>query len=524
MNISLMIKRIRNNLILSNDYRSFIRYCRANPVLSLIKTSGTVLVERHPHPNYWISLRLFIAAYQGLNPCNFVSFRESQGRRLEKVIDKVRFRFSSERAMGISCSRTIWPARLIEHISDKHHHLLSQITENSDLENFKYKGVLLGDLIYDDYLRKNCFETIDLNSSDFKVTFYKALDLFDRYLHLIDEYDAKAIVISNHVYNFGIIARAAFCRQIPVFCITGGIIYRLSKKRPFAFVEYEDYSKTLDNSRSREFALRSPKIRKEMVAKLFPNKNYDLKILELMREKNNAKKTNKGGKLKVFVALHDFFDAPHCYGNAFYPDFYLWLDALGKISESTDYEWYLKSNPFEVGESAHVIYRLKSKYPKFNTLPKHFSVEEICDFGIDVVLTVYGTVAWEYSAVGIAVINASKNHPHSKFCFSITSNNKLEYERYLLNLDDALTQEINYREIEHFFYLHYMDKLQSLIYVNWNEYLYDFQNALKCGIKSEYGYYSRFSSSNRRPDQTIIKAIQQFIESCDYMMSSKHFI
>lgn len=523
MNIPLMIKRMKNNLIFSSDYRSFIRYCRANPILSSIKTSDTVLVELHPYPNYLISLRLFIVAYQKLNPCNFVSFRESQGRRLEKVIDKVRYRFSSERAMGISDSKPVWPARLIENNSDKHQHMLSQIADNSDLEDFKYKGVLLGDLIYDDYLRNTYSETIDLNSSNFKVTFYKALNLFDKYLNLIDEYDVKAIVISNHVYNFGIIARAAFSRQIPVFCITGGTIYRLSKERPFAFVEYEDYSKAPNNSGSEEFILKSSKIRQEMVAKLFPNKIYDSKMLDSMREKNNAKKTNKGGKLKIFVALHDFFDAPHCYGGAFYPDFYLWLDALGKLSESTDYEWYLKSNPFEVGESAQVINRLKSKYPKFNTLPKHFSVEEVCDFGIDLVLTVYGTVAWEYSAVGITVINASKNHPHSKFGFSITPNSKLEYEAFLLNVDNVLTHKIIYREIEYFFYLHYMEKLQSLMYVNWSEYLYDFQKALQCGVKSEYGYYSRFQSSNRRPDQTIIKAIQQFIESRDYVMSSKHF-
>lgn len=150
------------------------------------------------------------------------------------------------------------------------------------------------------------------------------------------------------------------------------------------------------------------------------------------------------------MALHDFFDAPHCYGNAFYPDFYLWLDTLGQLSESTDYEWYLKSNPFEMGESAHIVNRLKSKYPKSNILPKNFSVKEICDFGIDLVLTVYGTVAWEYSVVGITVINASKNHPHSNFSFSITPNNELEFERLLLNIANVLNHEINYREIEHF--------------------------------------------------------------------------
>ena len=374
--------------------------------------------------------------------------------------------------MGISYSRTIWPERLIEHFPDKYQHLFSQITDNHELQNFEYKGVLLGDLIYDDYLRKNCVETVNFNSSDFKIAFYKSLNLFDKYLCLINEHNTKAIVISNHVYNFGIIARAAFHLQIPVFCITGGTIYRLSQERPFAFTEYEDYSKTLDNSGSSEFFLTNSEIRQEMVAKLFPRNTYDPQILDLMREKNTSEKNTQSKKLKIFVALHDFFDAPHCYGNAFYPDFYLWLEALGKLSESTDYEWYLKSNPFEVGESSQIVTRLKSKYPKFSSLPKYFSVEEICDFGIDLVLTVYGTVAWEYSAVGLTVINASKNHPHSKFGFSITPNNRLEYETFLLNINNVLSYEINYKEVEHFFYLHYISLYHKFLTFHHNMHQY----------------------------------------------------
>lgn len=59
----------------------------------------------------------------------------------------------------------------------------------------------------------------------------------------------------------------------------------MSQERPFAFTEYDDYSKNLDNPGSRGFILANSEIRQEMVAKLFPRNTYDPKILDLLREK-----------------------------------------------------------------------------------------------------------------------------------------------------------------------------------------------------------------------------------------------
>ena len=53
----------------------------------------------------------------------------------------------------------------------------------------------------------------------------------------------------------------------------------------------------------------------------------------------------KSEKIKILIATHCFFDSPHSYGKNIFPDFYEWLDYLGKISNKTDYDWYIKLHP-----------------------------------------------------------------------------------------------------------------------------------------------------------------------------------
>ena len=48
---------------------------------------------------------------------------------------------------------------------------------------------------------------------------------------------------------------------------------------------------------------------------------------------------------RLWHSPHDFFDATHIYGSTLFVDFYEWLKFLGKLSETTDYDWYIKNRP-----------------------------------------------------------------------------------------------------------------------------------------------------------------------------------
>ena len=66
-------------------------------------------------------------------------------------------------------------------------------------------------------------------------------------------------------------------------------------------------------------------------------------------------------------------------------------------------------------------------------LPNNLSNKQIVNEGIDVVLTVYGTVASEFPYFFVPVINASPN-PHTGYNFSISLKILKQYKKLILNL------------------------------------------------------------------------------------------
>ena len=142
--------------------------------------------------------------------------------------------------------------------------------------------------------------------------------------------------------------------------------------------------------------------------------------------------------------MHCFFDAPHPFGINFFPDFYEWVIFLGRISEKTDYDWYIKTHPYFLPENDEVLEEIVRKYPKFTLLPKETSHLQIIEDGIDFVLTVYGTIGSEYAALGIPAINASMCNQHIAYNFNIHPKTIQEYEDILMNLtDQKLDIDIN---------------------------------------------------------------------------------
>jgi hypothetical protein len=115
------------------------------------------------------------------------------------------------------------------------------------------------------------------------------------------------------------------------------------------------------------------------------------------------------------VAVHDFFDSPHSYGDNLHPDFLIWLEEIGELSSELDYDFYLKTHPDVLGNTHQVVADFNERYPKFRVLPPSASHHQLLAEGIDVALTVYGTIAVEYPFLGRPVVNASLNNPHSAY-------------------------------------------------------------------------------------------------------------
>jgi capsule polysaccharide export protein KpsC/LpsZ len=223
---------------------------------------------------------------------------------------------------------------------------------------------------------------------------------------------------------------------------------------------------------------------------------------------------------KILIATHCFFDSPHSYGNNLFPDFYEWLEFLGQISECTDYDWYIKTHPDYLPGTREVIDGFLARFPKFTLLPADASHHQIIAEGIDFALTVYGTIAFEYAALGIPVINASLYNPHIAYDFNLHAKDVEDYRQLLMKLDQ-LTFSIDKQQVYEYYFMRHIFNTENLFF-----------DSYSATVAELGGYDRQFSPEvyekwleEWRPEkhQAILAAVRNFVQSGDFRMDYRHY-
>ena len=203
-----------------------------------------------------------------------------------------------------------------------------------------------------------------------------------------------------------------------------------------------------------------------------------------------------------------------------FPDFFEWLDFLGNITNETDYDWYIKTHPDYLAGTKEIIDGFVAKYPKFTLLPADASHHQIIAEGISCALTVYGTIAFEYAALGIPVINASRNNPHIAYDFNLHAKDVEDYRRLLIGLDE-LNFTIDKQQVYEYYFMRYIFNTEDLFF-----------NDYKTTIDQLGGYDNQFcllvyeiwlKEWNLEKHRAIISSLQSFIHSGDFRMDYRHF-
>jgi len=220
-------------------------------------------------------------------------------------------------------------------------------------------------------------------------------------------------------------------------------------------------------------------------------------------------------KIKVLVAAHDFYDSPHIYGDYFYPDFLEWIQALITISYNCNYEWYVKTHPFLRGNGREILNNLVSDVKNFTLLPQTMSHPEIVELGITHALTVYGSIAHEYPFLGIPVINASRNNPHSGYSFSVTPKSRGEYERIISSLEN-FEHQIDEREILEYYYMKYILPGKSWLIADYE--LYTSETGFPQDQVSRKVFTYLLSNNRLFPSADIQERTIDFLRERNYML------
>lgn len=391
-----------------------------------------------------------------------------------------------------------------------------------DVEALTVNGVWIGDLVYDTYLMTYKRPTIEPQSAEFGESLLASIEHFVFWDDYLNSHEVRAISVSHCVYVLAIPLRIGVTKSIPVFQVNATHVFRMNPHNLFAyndFVFFRERFKALPAD-VRKLGLEEAKrrIARRFAGEVGVDMAYSTKSAYTGSKYPQLLKESP--RTKILIATHCFFDSPHSYGNNLFPDFYEWLDFLGQVSNSSDYDWYIKTHPDYLPGTREVIEAFIAKYPKITWLPADASHHQIIAEGINVALTVYGTIGFEYAALGRPVINASLNNPHIAYGFNIHAQSVDDYKMKLLAMD-GLDFHFSQEEVYEYYFMRYIYNTENLFFNN-----YDKTIAGLGGYSAQFSpaIYERWLDEwSVEKHQAIISALEAFIKSGDFRMDYTHF-
>lgn len=420
-----------------------------------IKTEKKILVEINNFYPSMIIMPYLLTALQKNFKANLVGYLPNFNTDLKSLL--VRFvifffplsRFSIYKSFGVTnvLNNNLNDIKLIN-LASYIYKSVAKINSKNFFLKFKHDKVLLGDLIYDSYLRWKAVHTVDITSYQFQKFVYQQILIFAYWKNIFKKNQISSLVLSHTVYSLAIPLRVAARYNIPSYIATLTSINLYNKKRYYELDADAFNQNFIDlNKKQKKKYLKYSK--KKIDEKFNPNsKFYDEfgkvdQLSKLIKKNKFIFKTKdisdnfffKNGKKNIIIYAHCFYDAPHVVKHLF-SDFYEWLVFLGKASEVTNYNWFIKTHPHTLNPklSSIVFDDLIKKYPKLNILDKNISTKEIVSYA-DLILTIYGSVAFELAYFKKKVLLGSPHSQYKNYNFCAQPKNKKEYLYAIKNLD-----------------------------------------------------------------------------------------
>jgi hypothetical protein len=325
------------------------------------------------------------------------------------------------------------------------------------------EGLLLGDIVYDSYLRFMQKPTVDLHDrSLYRIVDYsKSMVL--KWKELLLSKPIKKILLPYTAYlHWGIPSRVALSSNVDVITY-GSLIYMLSKlnnKHPYHSKDHSLYRNIFNHLDSKDRRLKSAQ--STLLNRL--GGGIDLGTVYMknsaFHDKTTADFSIDKDKPSAVVFLHCFFDSPHIYGYCIFPDFYEWiLFILDAAVANSGINYYVKPHPNGLPGNDAIITELVERYnncKNIKFIDKRISNKQILEQRPAAIFTVYGTVAHEFAYNGIPVITAGEN-PHSQYKFLYNPKIPADLNAFISRVGKfGLPEDYDQNDIVEFFYMHYM--------------------------------------------------------------------
>lgn len=474
MNILAQLKEIKNHVLLDSNERFFISKIKDNKRNGLAKNASAPIINAlFQMPEDYFYVIFFSEVIHALSSkfninakwINVNSEFQRSGRsgflKRNKFFERKWTELYLANGGEVSFSHIFYEKNWNSDFVKNAKELFNLLTSKEDLLNVSYKNILIGDLIYDTYLRFKPAPTVNVKDDFLKRLLIAAVHSVEEGKKLFkrDKIDYLFTSYCSYIQH-GVLTRLAQTNDVKV--ISFGSYDQLAKIVPLEFAShFKDYFyyKELFGKLSES----EQKIKREMARKALESRfkgsvdpsTYYMGASAFGSVLGGTERIFKqNNKKRAMVFLHCFFDSPHIHRYMHYADFYEWITRTLDIASETDFDFYVKSHPNAVEGNEEIVEALKLKYPKINFLPASVKNNKLIEEGFDVAFTVYGTLGHEYPYFGIPVVNAGDN-PHINYSFCIHADSREQYEWYVRNIDKIPDVPANAKdEILEFYYMH----------------------------------------------------------------------
>ena len=346
--------------------------------------------------------------------------------------------------------------------------IFSKIKTKKDILKIKVDNILIGDLIFDTYLKSNQVASVNIKDEKFYTMLKDFIHLFFYWKNFFNKNRIHSIVGVHSVYSYGIPLRIAISENVNAYTVNSRELNKITNKNLFPSTNFSEFPKRFKLI-NKELKITGLKKAKKILLRRVSGKagvsNHLISNISSFHSKKQKRIIKKTKRIKVLICTRNVFDATHVYGKLLFTDNSDWLNFLGKISNRTNYDWYLKTHinldgKFKLYQpnSNKIIFSKFKKYKNIKILPNNYSHKQIISEKVDFVLTQHGSVGFEYPLFKIPVINSSYNNPQVGYKFNLNPKNIYEYERLLLNLKKIKQKKfkIDKKKIYEFYFMRYL--------------------------------------------------------------------
>ena len=349
--------------------------------------------------------------------------------------------------------------------------IFNYLNKKKKIIEYKYNNILIGDLIYDTYLRNTLNPTIILNDPHLFEIFVRAHKIFDEIQFFFSTNKVRVVIPSHtHYIQFGIITRIALKNKIKVFKIfetnkgnsnlrVRNLSLDFPKERERYFEYKKEFSKLNNKNKLRD------KGKSILLKRLSGTKDNSLPYMKhnTYKKFNNSKLNKKlRVKNKVIIFAHCFFDSPHKHRKMLFEDFYQQLNFILSLSNNNDeYNWFIKPHPTSAWDKNEKIIKeiFLKKYKKVQLLHKNTSNALIAKSKPKLIITDHGTIAHEMAYHNIPVLNTGDN-PHINYRFNLHASSKTHIKKIISNLPYHIKKiDFNRNSIFEFVYMQYLHRM-----------------------------------------------------------------